>query len=135
MNITPVDLRNKKQVDDFLRLPFSIYRDIPQWVPPLQRDERLRLDPKRFPFYRHSQALFLLAYEGVQPIGGLAVLDNRRHNEYNKTNTAFFYWLSRFWRENPNHEVSQRYTKDFWLFSCVTRCLLCGRKWDSHLKR
>ena len=91
MHIIQLDLQNKKQVDDFLRLPFSVYRGIPQWVPPLQMDERLRLDPKRFPFYKHSQAAFFLAYDGTRPIGRLAVLDNRRFNEFNKTRTAFFY--------------------------------------------
>jgi hypothetical protein len=61
-------------------------------------DERLRLSPKRNPFYKHSQAAFFLAYkqsspvdEGTRPIGRLAVLDNRRYNEFNKTKTAFFY--------------------------------------------
>jgi hypothetical protein len=91
MHITQLDLHNKKQVDDFLRLPFSIYRDIPQWVPPLQMDERFRLNPKRFPFYEHSQAAFFLAYDGMRPAGRLAVLDNRRYNELHKTQTAFFY--------------------------------------------
>ena len=91
MNILQLDLHNKKQVDDFLRLPFSVYRDIPQWVPPLQMDERLRLSPKRFPFYKHSHASFFLACEGTRTIGRLAVLDNRRYNEFNKTKTAFFY--------------------------------------------
>lgn len=91
MNILQLDLNDKKQVDDFLRLPFSIYKDIPQWVPPLQMDERLRLSPKRFPFYQHSHASFFLAYQGTRPIGRLAVLDNRRYNEFNKTKTAFFY--------------------------------------------
>lgn len=98
MHIIQLNLNNKKQVDDFLRLPFSIYRDIPQWVPPLQMDERLRLSLKRFPFYKHSQASFFLAYERSRPvdegmhlIGRLAVLDNQRYNEYNKTKTAFFY--------------------------------------------
>ena len=98
MNIIQLDLHNKKQVDDFLRLPFSVYRDTPPWVPPLQMDERLRLSPKRFPFYKHSQAAFFLGYkrsspvdDGTHPIGRLAVLDNRRYNEFNKTRTAFFY--------------------------------------------
>ena len=91
MHITQLNLNNKKQVDDFLRLPFSVYKDIPQWVPPLQMDERFRLSPQRFPFYKHSQASFFLAYEGTRPIGRLAVLDNHRYNEYNKTKTAFFY--------------------------------------------
>lgn len=78
MHILQLDLQDKKQMDDFLRLPFSIYRDIPQWVPPLQMDERLRLNPKRFPFYQHSQASFFLACAGTRPIGRLAVLDNCR---------------------------------------------------------
>lgn len=90
MHTIPLDLSNKKQVDDFLGLPFSVYREIPQWVPPLQMDERLRLNPKRFPFYRHSQAAFFLAYERSSPVGRLAVLENRRYNEFNKTRTAFF---------------------------------------------
>jgi len=100
MNIIQVDLNNKKQLDDFLRLPFSVYSDIPQWVPPLHMDESLRLSPQRFPFYQHSQVSFFLAYDAVwtglapihaRPIGRLAVLDNRRYNEFNKTKTAFFY--------------------------------------------
>jgi hypothetical protein len=102
MHILQLDLNNKKQVDDFLRLPFTIYRDIPHWVPPLQMEERLRLSPKRFPFYKHSHAAFFLAYkrstprsgsvdDGVRPIGRLAVLDNCRYNEFHKSRTAFFY--------------------------------------------
>ena len=91
MRIVQLDLDHKRQVDDFLQLPFDIYRDIPQWVPSLQIDERLRLSPKRFPFYKHSQAAFFLAYEGARPIGRLTVLDNRRYNDFQKTRTAFFY--------------------------------------------
>src|SRR5512138_289870 len=91
MNIIRLDLHNKKQVDDFLRLPFSIYKNNPQWVPPLQMDERLRLSPKRFPFYKHSQAAFFLACDGKRPVGRLAILDHHLYNEFNKTKTAFFY--------------------------------------------
>ena len=91
MNITQIDLDKKKHLQDFLALPFSIYRDIPQWVPPLQMDERLRLNRKRFPFYKHSQAAFFIAYEKNRPIGRLAVLDNRPYNEFNNERTAFFY--------------------------------------------
>ncbi len=65
MKITQLDLSDKKRVQDFLDLPLHIYKDIPQWVPPLRMDERIRLDPKRYPFYKHSQARFFLAYEGI----------------------------------------------------------------------
>lgn len=91
MHITHTDLHDKRQVEDFLRLPFSIYRDIPQWVPPLRMDERIRLNRKRFPYHKHSQAEFFMAYEGTRPIGRLAILDNRHYNDYNSESTAFFY--------------------------------------------
>jgi hypothetical protein len=78
-------------VRDFLELPFHIYKDISQWVPPLQMDDRLRLDPKRYPFYQHSQAGFFLAYEGTRPVGRIAAIDNRLYNQYNNEATAFFY--------------------------------------------
>jgi hypothetical protein len=91
VHITQIDLNNKRQVEDFLHLPFSVYRDIPQWVPPLQMDECLRLNSKRFPFYKHSQATFFLATKSTRPMGRLAVLDNHHYNEFNNESTAFFY--------------------------------------------
>jgi hypothetical protein len=93
MKIVEIDLDNKRQVKDFLDLPFHVYREIPQWVPPLEMDAQIVLQPRRYPFYRHSQAAFFLAYadEGGSVIGRIAVLDNRRYNEFNHENTAFFF--------------------------------------------
>jgi len=91
MNTTQIDLSNKKQVKEFLDLPFRIYKDVSQWVPPLRMDERVRLDPTRYPFYKHSQAGFFLAYEGSRIIGRIAAIDNRLYNEHNNSSTGFFY--------------------------------------------
>ena len=89
MDIYPV--RTKKDKRDFLALPFRIYRDIPQWVPPLVGDARLVLDRKRYPFYRHSDAEFFLAYQEGRPVGRICVMDNRRFNDFRGENAAFFY--------------------------------------------
>ena len=91
MSITKIDLSNKKQVKDFIDLPFHIYEDIPQWVPSLRMDDRLRLDSNRYPFYQHSQAGFFLAYDGPRAIGRIAVMYHRLYNEHNSEKTAFFY--------------------------------------------
>ena len=91
MHILQIDLTDRKQVRDFLSLPARLYRNISQWVPPLDGDERARLDPRHYPFYRHSEAAFFLAYKDGFPLVRLAVLDNRRYNEYNQEKTAFFY--------------------------------------------
>lgn len=91
MRIKQVDINNRREVQDFLRVPRQIYREIPQWVPPLGNEERVRLDEKRYFFYQHSAAAFFVAYQDSAPIGRVAVLDNRRYNEYNQTSLAFFY--------------------------------------------
>jgi hypothetical protein len=92
INIIPVDTLNHQQVTQFLDLPFMIYRKTPQWVPPLSSDAGRMLDHKRNPYYRHSEAVFFLATQNDgRPIARLAVLDNRRYNEYNHEKTGFFY--------------------------------------------
>ena len=91
MQITQIDLSNKKDVQDFLNLPFKIYRNIPQWVPPLAGDARLALAPSRFPFYEHSEAAFFIARQNKTSLGRICVMDNRRFNDFRGENTAFFY--------------------------------------------
>lgn len=92
IQITQIDTSDHRQVRQFLNLPFHIYRDIPQWVPPLARDAARMLDHKRNPYYQHSDAAFFLAFDkSQQAIGRLAVLNNRNYNTFNHSATAFFY--------------------------------------------
>lgn len=93
MIVQRVDLSSRKQVGEFLRLPARLYRSTPQWVPPVQADIRRMLDPRRHPFYRHSQAAFFLARPQAHrpPAARLAVLFHRPYNRHNRERTAFFY--------------------------------------------
>jgi hypothetical protein len=92
MNIQEILPGNRKLIQQFLSLPKDIYRDIPQWVPPLTTDLAHIFDRRGNPFYRQSQAVFFLAQDTVgQPIGRLAVLDNVAYNQYNQEKTAFFF--------------------------------------------
>ncbi len=89
--IVTVETTDRRQVQRFLEFPFRLYRACPQWVPPLAPEARRMLD-RRHPFYRHSEAAFFMALEtSGQPVGRLAVLENRHYNDYNHERTAFFY--------------------------------------------
>jgi hypothetical protein len=110
MNIIQVDLADRWQVNEFLALPFQIYRAIPQWVPPLQTDDRLRLNPKRHPFFRHSNAAFFLARDTNRTIGRLSILDHTLYNQYNHAQTAFFYL---FECENDQKAASALFSAGF----------------------
>lgn len=91
MPIHRLDPADRRAVRRYLDLPFRLYHDNPLWVPPFAGEARAQLDPKRHPFYQHSQAAFFVATEGDEIVGRLAVLDNRRYNEYHGEQTAFFY--------------------------------------------
>ena len=52
MRIIEVDTDSRRQVEAFLDLPFRLYRDVPQWVPPLRHEARLALNRKRHPYFR-----------------------------------------------------------------------------------
>lgn len=92
MQVVVIDTNDRRQAARFLDLPFSLYRDTPQWVPPLEGDARRMLDRRRHPFYRHSEAVFLLAVGADdRPAGRLAILDHRVYNEHYRKRTAFFY--------------------------------------------
>ena len=91
MEIVQVDPANKKMVHRFIRLPFWIYKNTPEWVPPILMEERVRFNIHKYPFYKHSQAAFFLAMQGTRAIGRIAVINNRHFNDYNHEDTAFFY--------------------------------------------
>jgi len=86
-----IDTNDRKKVKQFLDLPFRLYANTPQWVPPLASDAQQMLDRKRHPFYRDSQAAFFLALYGDRVAGRLAVLDNSKYNQFNHERKAFFY--------------------------------------------
>ena len=91
IRLLEVDTENRSRVRQFLDLPFQLYHDIPQWVPPLATDAARMLDRRHYPFYKHSAAAFFIALQGERPAGRIAVLDNQHYNSYNHERSAFFY--------------------------------------------
>jgi hypothetical protein len=92
MKIVSFGYQDRQHVRQFLKFPFHIYRDNQTWVPPLETDARHMLDPERNPLFKHGEALFLLALDDDGSVHGrLAVLENRKYNQYNHRCTAFFY--------------------------------------------
>lgn len=82
---------NKQQVDDFVMLPFRLYKDCPQWVPPFINDIKLMLNKKKHPFYELNDADFFAVYRDGKMVGRIAAMENRSFNEYHKCKKAQFY--------------------------------------------
>ncbi|MEZ5597889.1 MAG: N-acetyltransferase [Pseudomonadales bacterium] len=69
LRIVPAD--GGRARDDFIRLPWRIYRDDPAWVPPLMFERRESLSPKE-PFFRHADWQPWVAYRGDEPVGRIS---------------------------------------------------------------
>jgi hypothetical protein len=94
LNFIEIDTRNRKQVNQFINLPFKIYQGNNQWVPSLEIDERKMLEKEHHPYYRESDAAFFMVFsDSGEALGRIAVLDNNRHNRFNKSKIALFYLL------------------------------------------
>jgi hypothetical protein len=93
LNIEKIEVKNKAQVKRFIELPFPIYVNTPQWVPPIRIDIAASLNSDKHPFYEHSSAEFYIATRDGQDIGRLAVLENTHYNAYHGTKRAQFYYF------------------------------------------
>lgn len=69
-------VQNSKDLEAFVRFPFSLYQNNPYWVPPLIKEEIETLDPKVNPVYQNADARFFLAYKGETLVGRIAAMVN-----------------------------------------------------------
>ncbi len=91
ITIEKVDTTSKPQVEEFVKFPFSLYQNIPQWVPPILLDVRIMLNKEKHPFYEHSEAEFFVAREDGKLVARIGLLENKPYNNYHSKNQASFY--------------------------------------------
>src|SRR5512139_2226615 len=93
VGIEKVDTSNKAQARRFVELPYRIYKDCPQWVPPLNVDAYNQLNREKHPFHEHSDVEFFLAVRDGRDVGRIAAIENKPFNQYHGTREADFYFF------------------------------------------
>lgn len=81
-----------RAVRRFIDVPWHI-RELTssaQWVPPLRVAVADALDEKRNPFYRKASRQLFVALRDGQPVGRVAAIENRAHNEFHGDRVGFF---------------------------------------------
>ncbi len=91
LRVDKIDTNDKASVKRFVKIPFRLYENHPQWVPPLLSEAESQLNKKKHPFYEHSVADFFIATKDGRDVGRIAGLENTRFNQYHKTKQAQFY--------------------------------------------
>jgi hypothetical protein len=88
IDIKPV--KGKKELTEFIKLPWKIYKGDPYWVPPLISDMKKILNTKKNPFFQHSEAELFLARKDGEVVGRIAAILNNNHNKFHNEKTGFF---------------------------------------------
>lgn len=88
LQVTPVQTR--RDMREFIALPWRLYRGNPAWVPPLLLDLKKLLDPRKHPFHRHAEVGYFLARRGPHLVGRIAAVVNHQYVGFHEDRTGFF---------------------------------------------
>ncbi len=86
--VTPVE--GKAMWRAFHLLPHRLYKDDPNWVPPLLLERGIHFDPKHNPFFHHAKAAFWLATRDGVPVGRITAQVDSLHLERYQDATGHF---------------------------------------------
>jgi GNAT superfamily N-acetyltransferase len=91
LEIRPVTTR--KELATFIKLPWRLYRNEPNWVAPLLMDLKNRLDQKKNPFFKHAQAQYFLAYRDGRAVGRISAHIDDNLNKFQDNAWGLFGWF------------------------------------------
>jgi len=105
LDIRKVETRS--DLKKFVKVPFSIYKGDPYWVPPLILAEMETFNPKKNPAYENAETRLFLAYKDGKIVGRIAgILSHAANNKY-KTKNLRFGWFDSINDENVARSLFQ----------------------------
>ena len=91
--VTLKEAKTKSELKDFVKFPFSLYKDSPYWVPPITNDELESFDKNKNPVFKDADAWFYLAYRGNKIVGRVAAIINRLEVDQQQLKKMRFGWF------------------------------------------
>jgi hypothetical protein len=88
VSIRPVSTR--RELKRFVKVPFRLHRDQPQWVAPLVFERMEFLDRKKNPWFEHGEAEYFLAERDGEAVGRVTAHLDRRWDSYQGGSDAMF---------------------------------------------
>jgi hypothetical protein len=88
--VTEIDLLKSKDLNRFINLPWSIYKDDPTWVPPLKMAVKDVLNTKKHPFYKTAEVKAFIATKDGVDVGRVLAVNNKAYNQFHNTKKGHF---------------------------------------------
>jgi hypothetical protein len=77
----------------FLKVPFALYADDPNWVAPLFFERLEHLDPKKNPYFRHAEVQLFIAERDGRAVGRISAQADRLRQERHRDGVGQFGFL------------------------------------------
>jgi hypothetical protein len=74
--ITIKEAKTKKELRDFIKFSFDLYKGNPYWIPPIINDELESFNKEENPAFKHAEAYFYLDYRDNMIVGKIAAIVN-----------------------------------------------------------
>ncbi len=91
VEIRPVSTR--RELGTFIKLPWRLYHNQPNWVAPLLMDVKKRLDQGKNPFFKHAEAQYFLAYRDGRSVGRISAHVDQNLNKFQGNDWGLFGWF------------------------------------------
>ncbi len=102
IKIREINLAYKKDLKEFVEMPWAIYKNDPHWVPPLKMAVKDLLNINKHPFYQTAKVKAWLAEIDGSIVGRIMAVNNHAYNKYHNTKLGFF----GFFESINDHAVS-----------------------------
>jgi GNAT superfamily N-acetyltransferase len=93
MNGLPVtigEVKDSKQLYQFIHLPAAIHKDHFNWVPPIYMDEKEFFNPSKNKCFQACDTILLLAYKGKEVVGRIMGIIHHQYNTDHKEKKGRF---------------------------------------------
>jgi hypothetical protein len=113
VGVQVVPVQSKRDLDDFIHLPWRIYKGNPNWVAPLFMFERHRFSAKHNPFYRHADIQLFIARREGRTVGRISAQVDSEHIRYWHERVGFFGFFE--CEDDPEAARALLQTAETWL--------------------
>ena len=89
-SVTIRPVRSRRELKGFVKVPFRLHRDHPQWVAPLVFERMEFLSAKKNPWFEHGEAELFVAERDGEPVGRISAQIDHRWDEHQGGSDAMF---------------------------------------------
>lgn len=90
MSIRIEEVLTAKQRKTFIKLPYHLNKNHPNWLPPVYEDDKKFFNPEKNNYIRENEVCMFLAYREKQPVGRIMGIIHKKYNAQHREAAARF---------------------------------------------